>query len=207
MADGDITMSRKETARLELIISCETNKLSHGEAAKVLNLSRRQTIRIRKRYRLSGALGLVSRRRGIPSNNRISENIKSEVLKLINVKYKDFGPTFLQEKLMENHNIILSKETLRQIMITHDLWDTSVRKKARIHQQRERRSRFGELVQIDGSPHDWFEGRRDKCCLLVFIDDATGKILHLRFEETETTEGYFEQCLVILSNMATNSVI
>lgn len=195
MASGDIIMSRKEAIRLELIISYETNRLSHEKAAKALGLSRRQTIRVRKRYRQYGASGLVSKKRGIPSNNRISENTKAKVLELINNKYQDFGPTFLREKLIENHNIVLSKETLRQIMIASGLWDTSVRKKVRIHQQRERRHRLGELVQIDGSPHDWFEGRRGKCCLLAFIDDATGKILHLRFEETETTEGYFKAML------------
>jgi transposase len=184
-------MSRKETIRLERVITIEAVKTSHRAAAKVLGLSRRQTIRVRKRYRLQGALGLVSKRRGNPSNNRISENTRNKVLELINAKYMDFGPTFLREKLIEDHDIALSKETLRQLMITHGVWDAKRCKKVRIHQLRERRSQLGELVQIDGSPHDWFEGRRDKCCLLVFIDDATGRILQLRFEETETTDGYF----------------
>jgi transposase len=195
MAIGDITMSQKETVRLERVISVEAGKISHSEASKLLGLSRRQVIRVRKCYRLQGALGLVSKRRGNPSNNRVSENIRSKVLELIGSTYTDFGPTFLQEKLIENHSITLSKETLRQLMISNDLWHTKRRKKARIHQQRERRSQLGELVQIDGSPHDWFEGRREKCCLLVFIDDASGKILQLRFEETETTEGYFRATL------------
>ena len=195
MASGDITMSRKEAIRLERIISIEADKISHSEASKLLGLSRRQVIRVRKRYRLQGVLGLVSKRRGNPSNNKISESIKNKVLKLIGSTYTDFGPTFLQEKLIENHDIDLSKETLRQLMISNNLWNTKRRKSARIHQQRERRPQLGELVQIDGSPHDWFEGRREKCCLLVFIDDATGKILQLRFEETETTEGYFRATL------------
>jgi hypothetical protein len=195
MAGGDITMSQKEIKRLEEITSFEINKISHHEAAKLLGLSRRQTIRIRKSYRLKGAMGLISKRRGKPSNNKISEKIKSDILKLINTTYTSFGPTFLREKLIENHGINLSKETVRQLMIANGLWNTKKAKKARIHQQRERRSRLGELVQIDGSPHDWFECRREKCCLLVFIDDATGKILHLSFEETETTEGYFKAML------------
>ncbi|MCH7534673.1 MAG: ISNCY family transposase [Bacteroidetes bacterium] len=185
-------MNRKETIRLEQIISIEAGKISHSEASKLLGLSRRQVIRVRKSYRLQGALGLVSKRRENPSNNRVSENTRSKILELIGSTYTDFGPTFLREKLVENHDITVSKETLRQLMITNGLWDTKRRKKACIHQQRERRSRFGELVQIDGSPHDWFEGRREKCCLLVFIDDAAGKILQLRFEETETTAGYFK---------------
>ena len=195
MAGGDITMSRKETIRLEQIIAIEARSTSYSAASKLLDLSRRQTIRIRKRYRLHGASGLVSKRRGNPSNNRIIESIRSKVLELVGAAYTGFGPTFLREKLIENHDITVSKETLRQLMIANGSWEAKRGKKARIHQQRERRSQLGELVQIDGSPHDWFEGRREKCCLLVFIDDATGRILQLRFEETETTEGYFRAML------------
>ena len=132
MASGDITMSRKETIRLEQIISIEAGKISHSEASKLLVLSRRQVIRIRKRYRLQGALGLVSKRRGNPSNNRISENTRSRVLELIGSTYTDFGPTFLREKLIENHDINLSKETLRQLMLANALWNTKRRKSARI---------------------------------------------------------------------------
>ena len=106
-------------------------------------------------------------------------------------KYADFGPTFLRKKLLENHNISVSKETLRKWLIDGNIWTAKQRKKARILQMRERRDCFGELIQIDGSPHDWFEGRREKCCLLVFIDDATSKLVNLRFEEVETTAGYF----------------
>ena len=195
MAGGGITMSKKEVSRLEKLILLESSRASHREAAKALGLSRRQTIRIRKRYRLEGAPGLISKRRGRTSNNKISEVTKGKILELVKAKYVDFGPTFLREKLVENHGIKICKETLRQIMISEELWKTKRRKKARIHQQRERRSRLGELVQIDGSPHDWFEGRREKCCLLVFIDDATGKILQMRFEESETTKGYFKTML------------
>lgn len=194
MVGGDITMSRKEVTRLEVMVSLEAGKISNSTAAKFLRLSRRQIIRVRKRYRLQGALGLVSRKRGTRSNNRISEAVKNQVLELISTTYVGFGPTFLREKLLENHEISLSKETLRRIMIANGSWDAKRSKKARIHQQRERRTRFGELVQIDGSPHDWFDGRREKCCLLVFVDDATGKI-YLRFEEAETTEGYFRTML------------
>ena len=110
---------------------------------------------------------------------------------IIKEKYIDFGPTFLREKLIENHNITVSRETLRKWMTAENIWKTKRRKQARIHQMRERRSCFGELVQIDGSPHDWFEGRGEKCCLLVFIDDVTSKLVNLRFEEVETTAGYF----------------
>jgi transposase len=191
MLGGEITMSEKEAVRLEVVIRLVAGKTSNSQAAKLLRISRRQVIRLRNKYRLEGARGLISRRRGKLSNNRLSEEIKKNILDLVKSKYVDFGPTFLQEKLIENHGIKVSRETLRQMMATNGIWEMKRRKKAHIHQCRERRSCLGELVQIDGSPHDWFEGRREPCCLLVFIDDATSKILQLHFEETETTEGYF----------------
>lgn len=118
-----------------------------------------------------------------------TSDFKHKVLTAVRERYHDFGPTFASEKLYLE-GLQVSKETLRQWMIADGLWKGRVRKQARIHQCRERRARFGELVQIDGSHHDWFEGRAEKCCLLVFIDDATSKILGLRFEESETTLGY-----------------
>lgn len=118
--------------------------------------------------------------------------MKQNILTLIKDKYADFGPTFLGEKLLENHNIAVSKETLRRLMINENIWQAKRQKIARVHQMRERRSCFGELIQIDGSPHDWFESRGNKCCLIVFIDDATDRIVSLRFAETETTAAYFE---------------
>src|SRR3989339_1291793 len=124
MERGDITMSRKEIKRLEIIASLETGKTSNSEAAKLLRLSRRQVIRIRKNYRSRGALGLISKRRGTPSSNRISEEIKKQVVELIKTRYIGFGPTFLREKLIENHGLKLSKETLRGLMIKNDLWET-----------------------------------------------------------------------------------
>jgi transposase len=192
MATGElITMSQEEVLRLNVIEKINSGRLGQGEASKILKISCRQIRRLVKIYRQQGAKSLVSKKRGKPSNNRIREGVKQNILTIIKEKYIDFGPTFLKEKLLENHNIIVSKETLRQLMISENIWETKRRKKARVHQMRERRSCFGELIQIDGSPHDWFEGRGEKCCLLVFIDDATGKLVNLRFEETETTVGYF----------------
>jgi len=113
------------------------------------------------------------------------------VMKLVKLHYHDFGPTLAHEKLLERDKLIVNRETLRHWMIDAELWEPHRQRKVVIHQQRERRPCFGELVQIDGSPHDWFEGRAEKCCLLVLIDDATSRVLHLRFEPTETTAGYF----------------
>lgn len=186
-----ITMNQKEVLRLQVIEKLNDGRLGQSEASKLLGVSCRQIRRLLKAYRQHGAKCLVSKKRGKPSNNRICKEVRKNILAIVKERYVDFGPTFLGEKLLENHNIAVSKETLRQLMVSENIWRTKRRKKARIHQMRERRSCFGELVQIDGSPHDWFEGRGEKCCLLVFIDDATGKLLNLRFEEAETTAGYF----------------
>jgi len=184
-------MNQKEISRLQVIEKLDCRMMGQSEASKLLKISCRQTRRLLKAYRRDGTKGLLSKKRGKPSNNRICETIKQSALSITKEKYIDFGPTFLREKLLENHNISVSKETLRKWLISEDIWTAKGRKKVRIHQMRERRSCFGELIQIDGSPHDWFEGRGDKCSLLVFIDDATSKLVNLRFEETETTAGYF----------------
>jgi len=186
-----ITMSQQEILRLQVIEKLKDGIFSQSEASKILKVSCRQIRRLLKIYRQQGAKSLISKKRDKLSNNRISEKTRQDILVLIKEKYIDFGPIFLGEKLLENHDIAVSKETLRKWMVAESIWKTKRRKKARIHQMRERRSCFGELIQIDGSPHDWFEGRSEKCCLLVFIDDATSKLVNLRFEEAETTAGYF----------------
>lgn len=186
-----ITMNKKEILRLQVMEKLNARMLGQSEASNLLKISCRQIRKLLKAYKLQGAKGLTSKKRGMPSNNRICEKTKQDVLAITKKKYIDFGPTFLREKLLENHNISVSKETLRKWLIAENVWSAKRCKKARIHQMRERRDCFGELIQIDGSPHDWFEGRRGKCCLLVFIDDATSKLVNLQFEEVETTAGYF----------------
>jgi transposase len=190
-SEGFITMSKQELQKIKVMEMLLSKEIKQNEAKKILNLSKRQIIRLLKRYKAGGCDGLISKRRGKPSNNRICEELKRNIVEIVKNKYIDFGPTFLGEKLLENHDISISKETLRQLMISEKIWQPKRAKKIQIHQMRERRHCLGELVQIDGSPHDWFEGRREKCCLLVFIDDATSKIVNMRFEEAETTAGYF----------------
>jgi hypothetical protein len=143
-------------------------------------------------YRKKGAQGIVSGRRGKPSNNRLDVLMVQQALDLIKEKYEDFGPTLAHEKLTEKHGLRLSKESVRKIMIEEELWRPKRAKKPSVHQMRERRACFGELVQIDGSDHDWFEGRGARCTLLVYIDDATGKLLELWFVPKETFFGYCE---------------
>jgi len=197
---GDILlMSKKEVDRLTIIRDLKLKRLSQKDAGKLLHLSDRQIRRLLKRYKKEGEMGLISRKRGKVSNNKISEKLRQSVLTLISEQYYGFGPTLATEKLDELHNIVISRETVRQIMIAENIWKSKVKKEKRAHQMRERRSRFGELVQIDGSPHDWFEGRRPRCNLTVFIDDATGEFMSLFFSETETTEAYMETMQTYIS--------
>lgn len=185
-----ITMSQKELHRLELIQRIRGRSLSVVQAAELLGLSRSQVHRLLQAYDLAGADGLVSKKRGRPSNRRHSEDFRNLVLDLVREHYADFGPTLAAEKLLERHRIAVSKETLRQWMMEAGIWVSRRERKKRVFQPRGRRDCFGELVQIDGSLHWWFENRGPKCALLVYIDDATGKLLHLRFAGSENTFDY-----------------
>ncbi|MES2215630.1 MAG: ISNCY family transposase, partial [Pseudomonadota bacterium] len=184
-------MSNKELSRLELIQKLIERRLTQTEVAEILKISTRQVQRLIKSYRSSGANGLVSKKRGKPSNNVISGGDKTKVLAIITEYYSDFGPTLAAEKLLQRHNYGFSVETVRKWMIESALWIPREQKLKRAHQPRYRRNCLGELVQIDGSYHDWFEGRAPKCCLLVFIDDATSKIMQLYFTTSESMHTYF----------------
>lgn len=185
-----LSMSQKELNRVDVIRDVCEKRLTQINASKLLNLTRRQVQRLVNKYRCDGPSGLVSLRRGQPSNRRFSPEFKRKTLNIVRDKYADFGPTFANEKLLEKHNIKLSSETLRHWMIDEGLWKSRAKPKSKIYQPRYRRECLGELVQIDGSHHDWFEGRAEKCCLLVFIDDATGRLMTLRFSEVESTYDY-----------------
>ncbi|CAI2793914.1 Integrase core domain [Serratia grimesii] len=185
-----VTMSQKELNRIPVLQQVCDKLLTQAAAAKLLDLSVRQLQRILVRYLAHGAAGLTSRKRGKPANNRAPDDIKLHVLTLLREKYGDFGPTLATEKLSERHQISISVETVRHWMIADGLWVPHARRKPRVYQPRYRRDCLGELIQIDGSHHDWFEGRASKCCLLVYIDDATGRLMHLRFCETESAFDY-----------------
>lgn len=187
-----LAMSYKELDRLEVLKLIESKRITQIQGAKQLNLSSRQLRRIHVRYREHGAKGLISKHRGKVSNNKFSDEFKQEIATLIKEKYHDFAPTFAHEKLTENHNMQLSTESTRQIMIEYGIWQAKIKKVQKIFQRRTPRSRFGELIQIDGSPHDWFEGRAPICTLLVFIDDASSCLTDLRFFPSENTQGYME---------------
>jgi len=128
----------------------------------------------------------------MPSNNRLSQEVKQQALDLLYSRYPDFGPTLAHEKLSEVHQLKLSVETVRKLMMVTGLWKSKRAKKLVVHQMRARRACPGELVQIDGSPHKWFEERGPSCTLLVFIDDATGRLMELYFASAETMFSYSE---------------
>ena len=198
MKEDAIYMSGKEIDRFGVIMASIEGRMRRKEAAEVLKVTDRQVRRLIKNYKRIGKQAFISRKRGAVSNNRISTAKRDEALCLITGHYYDFGPTFAAEKLREVHGITVSKETVRKWMIEYGLWKPEVTKRKSSHQMRERRSRYGEMIQIDGSPHDWFEGRREPCTLIVFIDDATNEFMELRFYETETTEAYMETTLIYL---------
>ncbi|MCL1125996.1 ISNCY family transposase [Shewanella surugensis] len=185
-----ITMSENELHRIGVIKEVCNKQLTQMAAASNLGLTRRHIQRLVNQFRQDGDVGLVSKRRGVPSNRRFLPEFRERVLTLVKQKYADFKPTFACEKLAELHGIKLSSETLRQWLITEGLWRVRKRKQKKIYQPRYRRECYGDLVQIDGSHHDWFEGRSAKCCLLVFIDDATSSLMSLRFCESESSYDY-----------------
>lgn len=186
-----LAMSPRELSRVEVMQQLKARRLTQAQAAEQLGLSVRQVKRLWRAYRQGGAKALVSRRRGRPSNHQLNPALKARAVALIEARYRDFGPTLAQEKLSEVHHLTLSVETVRHLMTAAELWQPKRAKRVAVHPLRLRRARRGELVQIDGSPHAWFEERGPACSLLVYIDDATGQVGELFFAPAETTDSYF----------------
>ena len=186
MTDKDmITMSRRETKRLHIIHQALDKRITQKTAAELVGLSSRQIRRILKRVRKEGDDGISHRSRGKASNRRFPQKVKDKTLKLYREKYGDFGPTFACEKLLDVHEIKLSDETLR-LWLNQESIPYEKRKGRKHRQWRERKHHFGEMIQMDGSHHDWFEGRGPECVLMGYIDDATGKV-NGRFYDYEGT--------------------
>ena len=185
-------LSLVEADRAVVIGQVAEKRLRQRAAAERLGVSVRQVKRLLARYREHGPAGLVSGHRGKVSNNAVAPAVWGAVMELVRERYADFGPTFAREKLVEVHGYRLSVETLRKWMVAEGVWRAKARRAARVHQSRPRRECVGDLVQIDGSPHDWFEDRAPRCTLIVYIDDATSRLLALGFFAAETTEAYME---------------
>ena len=185
-----IGMTRQELDRYRVLGQVEEKRLKQREAADLLGISARQVRNLLVRYKAEGAAGLISRHRGKQGNNHKSQEFKHQVMEIVRKRYGSYGPTFVQEKLEEWHQLKVSDETLRQWMIQAKLWESrSVRSKQ--HLPRLRRACFGELIQADGSHHRWFGDEHPLCCATVLIDDATSMITALVFSESETLQAYF----------------
>lgn len=186
MARKDIVMlSQRELKRLHVINKVLEGTISQAEAAEIISLSERQIRRIVKRIRQEGDEGIRHKSRGKESSRRLPQKVKDRVIQLYRQRYNGFGPTLATEKLFEMDAIEISDETLRRWLIETGDWNKV--RKGRTHRQwRERKHYFGEMIQIDGSHHDWFEVRGSKCVLLGYIDDATSNVF-AKFYEYEGT--------------------
>ena len=186
-----VSMSKREFDRLEVLTDVRAGRVRVADACTVLDLRRRQLFRLLKGMREDGAASLVSKRRGRPSNRRLPDAVRELSTALVRVHYADFGPTLAAEKLAERHGCTVSRETLRQWMIADGLWVDRRHRLPSPHQPRRRRDCVGELVQIDGCEHAWFEDRGPACTLLAFVDDATSRLMLLRFVPSESAFAYF----------------
>lgn len=188
---GWVLMSEREVHRVEVLSAVVAGRMATSEAASVLCLSDRQVQRLLKTFREDGAVALPHKARGRPSNNRTTEGLRDLTLAIVRERYADFGPTLAAEKLAERDGVKISRETLRKWMAEDGLWLSRSQRRV-FHRPRLWRECYGELIQIDGSDHRWFEDRDAPCTLIVAVDDATSAIQEMRFVPSESTFAYFE---------------
>jgi transposase len=182
---GKIRLSKKERSRLDVLSKIKAGGMSLGKGAELLGLSYRQMLRVHDRYESEGNSGLQHRLRGQKSNRRFESGRRERVLQLYQGKYGDFGPRLAAEYLRKEDGEDLSEETLRRWLTAAGLWQP--RRQGAVHRKwRERKAHCGQMVQMDGSLHDWFEGRRGKASMMVMIDDAMNRT-YAQFFEEETT--------------------
>ena len=191
-----ITMTKKEASRYEVIKDLLVKKIDGTEAAKILFLSVRQVKRIKASVKILGIQGIIHGNRNKKSNRKTDEKIIKKAKKHLHKTYHDFNPLLAKEKLSELHDVNLSKETIRQLMIKEGLWKPRKKHETKKHFWRDRKDNYGDMQQFDGSYHNWFEGRNEQevgmeQCLLLSVDDATGKPTGARFEFNEGCEAVF----------------
>ena len=184
-------MSEQEFSRLEVLLRVQSGRLRVTDACVLIGLQRRQVFRLLRGLKQDGATSLLSKHRGKPSNHRLPAEVRTLALSIVRERYPDFGPTLAAEKLAEHHGCSVSRETVRGWMIADGLWQDRRHRLPSPHQPRRRRDCLGELVQIDGSEHAWFEDRGPLCTLLAFVDDATSRLMQLRFVISESAFDYF----------------
>jgi transposase len=185
-----IRMSKGEINRLEVMGQLQEKRMGQRAAAEILGVSMRQVKRLLRAYRREGAAGMVSKQRGQPSHHQLDRKTEQAAIDLLHGRYLDFGPTLAHEKLVELEGLKLGLGSVRKIMIEEGLWKAKKVRKVEVHQMRERRACLGELEQMDGTDHEWFERRGERCTLLVMIDDATGQLGALLFVPEESFFGY-----------------
>ena len=183
--EGILTMSQKEAERIKIITRIESKSLTIKEASEIIRISQRQLYRILGRVKKEGTKGIIHRLRGKSSNRGYPKELREKVIRIYYKQYKDYGPTLFSEELVKNHSISVNHETLRRWMRQKAI-TTSMRRKRPHRKRRERRQSFGDLLQFDGSHHDWFEGGGPECCLFNCVDDSTGKV-YLKFAPSENT--------------------
>lgn len=188
-----ISMSAKDLSRLEVLKEVTAGRLRQVKGAERIGVSPRQLRRLLRSFRTEGVKGVVSKKVGAPGNRRLAQEKRDQVLAFFQEPdHHDFGPTLAHEYLTEKGDLQISVSAVRTVMILNGLWNSKKNRTLKVHPLRQRRSRMGELIQLDGSEHDWFEGRGPRCTLLVFIDDATSETMHLKFVKSENTFDYFE---------------
>jgi transposase len=194
-------MSKQDLRRIEVLTEVLAGQRTAVFAASILNMSVRQTQRLLKRYQDGGGAALIHKARGRTASNRINVGIRDYALELVRQNYRDFGPTLAAEALRERHGLEVSRETLRKWMVESGVW-LSRKQRRSFHQPRLQREHYGELIQIDGSEHRRFENRAEPCTLLVFIDDATSKLMQLRFVPAKARNHTSMRCMGICRVMA-----
>lgn len=186
-----ITMTMRELDRCKVVQAVADGHPARWRAAERLGISARQVRRLVLRLQEDGPGGLISRSRGRPGNRQLPPGLEARIRGLVRDTYADFGPTLAWEKLRQCHGIELSKACVRRIMIDAGFWVPRKLRPPKVYQPRHRRACYGELIQIDGSDHRWFEDRAPACTLLVYVDDATDQLMQLSFVPTESTFAYF----------------
>ena len=194
-----LVLSTSDRDRLKVLHEVRQGHLTQRQAGERLGISGRWVRSLLRRVKKEGDRGVVHRLRGRTSNRRLSEKVRRKVLKLVEARYRDFGPTLACEYLAKSHEVRVSKETLRQWRMAAGLWRARRRKVEEVHLWRPRRSSCGELVQWDTSQHDWLEGRGPRLYLVAMVDDATSRA-YARFVTQDSTEenlrvlwGYLER--------------
>jgi transposase len=194
MRQETFTLSQKELQRVSVISACIKRDMACARAAALLCLSVRQIKRLKKRMREDGEAALAHANRGRLSHRRLPGAVRTKIVQLARGTYAGFNDHHLHEKLVEREGFSLSRETLRRLLRNNGIGSPRKRRAPAHRQRRLRSARLGELVQLDGSPHDWLEGRGPRLTALSMQDDATGKILAAQFFPSETTFGYL--CLL-----------